>query len=444
MTRFRMRWRFAVPGLLVPLSLQAAITDQRIDALVQKIQPQLIEWRRDIHQHPELSNREFNTSKKVAEHLRSLGLEVKTEIAHTGVVAVLRGGKPGPMIALRADMDALPVVEQVDLPFKSTVTAEYRGQTVGVMHACGHDAHVAILMAAAQILTQLRADLPGSVLFIFQPAEEGAPEGEEGGARLMLKEGLFDTYKPEVAFGLHVNTTVRAGDVGYRAGPFMAASDRFRIVVNGRQTHGARPWQGIDPVVTSAEIITALQTVVSRRVDLTANPAVLTVGVISAGSRFNIVPESAEMLGTLRTFDTQQRADIMQHMQTIVQSLGAANDASATLSFGEDSNPVTFNNVALTERVVPSLKRAAGADHVQALPLETGAEDFAHFAQKVPSFYFYVGITPPDKDPHTVPVNHSPLFYIDESGLPVGLKSMLYVATDYLRSGSKRVAQRTD
>jgi amidohydrolase len=439
MNRIRTGWRLVVPALIFPLSLEAAITDQRVDALVQKIQPQLIEWRRDIHQHPELSNREFNTSKKVAEHLRGLGLDVKTGIAHTGVVAVLRGGKPGPMIALRADMDALPVTEQVDLPFKSTVTAEYRGQTVGVMHACGHDAHVAILMAAAEILTQLRADLPGSVLFIFQPAEEGAPEGEEGGARLMLKEGLFDTYKPEVAFGLHVNTTVHAGDVGYRAGPFMAASDRFRIVVNGRQTHGARPWQGIDPVVTSAEIITALQTVVSRRVDLTANPAVLTVGVINAGQRFNIVPESAEMLGTLRTFDTQQRADIMQHMQTIVQSMSAANDATATLEFGADSNPVTFNNLSLTERAVPSLKRAAGVDHVRALPLETGAEDFAHFAQKVPSFYFYVGITPTDKDPHTVPVNHSPLFYMDESGLPVGLKSMLYVALDYLRA-PKRAA----
>ncbi len=420
---------------LAPIAVaQGAIDEQRLDQRARELETQLIDWRRDIHRNPELSNREFRTAQKVATHLRRLGLEARTGIAHTGVVALLRGAKPGPTIALRADMDALPVTEQVDVPFKSTATGEYRGEKVGVMHACGHDTHVAILMAAAEVLSGLRSDLPGSVLFIFQPAEEGAPEGEEGGASLMLKEGLFEIYRPEAAFGLHVHYSLHAGDLGYRAGPLMAASDRFRIVVTGRQTHGARPWQGVDPIVTAAAIVTALQTVVSRQIDITEIPAVVTVGAIRGGIRHNIIPDSVEMLGTIRTFEGKQRTDIVERVNRVVQNVAEANGATASFVLGSDGNPVTFNDPALTERALPSLRRAAGGEHVKALPLETGAEDFAFFAQRVPSFYFFVGSTPRDRNPRTAPANHSPLFYVDESALLVGLRAMLYVAVDYLQA----------
>jgi len=435
MIRPRPRWWVAPVLALAPIAVtHAEITDERLDELARGIETKLIDWRRDIHRNPELSNREFKTSKKVEAQLRRLGLEVRTGIAHTGVVALLRGAKPGPTIALRADTDGLPVTERVDLPFKSTVTAEYNGQTVGVMHACGHDTHTAILMAAAEIFSGLRGDLPGNVLFIFQPAEEGPPVGEEGGAPLMLKEGLFDTYRPDVAFGFHVHYSLHAGDVGYKAGPFMAASDRFSIVVNGRQTHGARPWQGIDPVVTAAAIVTALQTVVSRQVDLTQNPAVVTVGTIRGGMRFNIIPDNVEMTGTIRTFDPAQRADILESVNRVVQNVAGANGATATFEIGADGNPVTFNNLMLTEHVVPSLERALGKEHVKRISLETGAEDFAHFAQKVPSFYYFIGATPREQSLLTTPANHSPLFFVDESALMVGLRSLLYVAVDYLEA----------
>lgn len=444
MTRPRFTWWVAPVLLLAPIvATHAEITDERIDQLARGLETRLVEWRRDIHQHPELSNREFNTSKKVEAHLRRLGLEVKTGIAHTGVVALLRGAKPGPTLALRADMDGLPVTERVDVPFKSVATAEYNGQTVGVMHACGHDTHVAVLMAAADVLTALRKDLAGSVLFIFQPAEEGPPVGEEGGAPLMLKEGLFDTYRPAAAFGLHVHYSLHAGDVGYKAGPFMAASDRFDIVVNGRQTHGARPWQGVDPIVTAAAIVNSLQTVVSRRVDLTANPAVVTVGTIDGGLRFNIIPDTVQMTGTIRTFDPAQRTDIFENVNRVVQNVAEANGATATFTVAENGNPVTFNNLMLTEKVVPSLERALGKEHVKRIPLETGAEDFAHFAQKVPSFYFFFGATPPAQNLLTTPANHSPLFYVDETALMVGLRSMLYLAVDYLQAPSTTTAQQT-
>lgn len=435
MIRPRSSWWVTPALILAPIAAtHAEISDQRLDQLARTLEPQLVEWRRDIHRNPELSNREFKTSKKAEAHLRRLGLEVKAGIAHTGVVALLRGAKPGPMIMLRADMDGLPVTEQADVSFKSTVTAEYNGHTVGVMHACGHDAHTAMLMAAAEILSGLRGDLPGSVLFVFQPAEEGAPEGEQGGAPLMLKEGLFETYRPEAAFALHVDYSLHAGDVGYRAGPFRAASDRFRIVVTGRQTHGAQPWQGIDPVVTAAAIVTGLQTVVSRQVDLTENPAVVTVGTIGGGIRFNIIPESVQMTGTIRTFDAAQRAGILERVNRMVQNVAEANGATATFEIGADGNPVTFNNPTLTEKVVPSLERAFGKGHVKRISLVTSAEDFAHFAQRVPSFYFFVGATPRDQDMLTTPANHSPLFYLDESALMVGLRAMLYVAVDYLQA----------
>ncbi|MGH8285317.1 MAG: amidohydrolase [Steroidobacteraceae bacterium] len=405
------------------------------------VQPQVIEWRRDIHQHPELSNREVRTAKLVAEHLKRIGLEPQTGIAKTGVVALLKGGRPGPTIALRADMDALPVTEKTDVPFRSRETATYRGETVGVMHACGHDTHTAILMGVAQTLVKLRDTLPGNVLFIFQPAEEGAPAGEEGGAELMLKEGLFEKYRPEAVFGLHVWSALRAGEIGYRGGPFMAASDAYKIVVRGKQTHGSRPWGGIDPVVASAQIINALQTVVSRQVDITKHPAVVTVGAIKGGIRSNIIPDSVEMIGTIRTFDPEQRAQIIERMKRVVESTAEATGATATLTMDPGNNPVTLNDPELMARVLPTLKRVAGEENVKALPLITGAEDFAFYAQKVPSVFFFVGVTPRDKNPVTAPSNHSDYFYVDESALPIALLAMTEVAIDYLSEKSEEKSE---
>jgi amidohydrolase len=417
---------------------QAAEINTRVDRELDVLAPRIIEWRRDFHENAELSNREFRTAKIVAEHLKRLGLEVQTGVAKTGVLGLLKGGKPGATIALRADMDGLPVIEQTDVPFKSKRTDTYNGNPVGVMHACGHDAHTSILMGIAEALTKVRADLPGNVLFIFQPAEEGPPAGEEGGAPLMLKEGVFDKYKPEVAFGLHVTSNLRVGQIGYRGGPLMAASDAYRIVVKGVQTHGARPWGGVDPIVTSAQIINALQTIVSRTVDITKNPAVVTVGMIKGGVRNNIVPDEVEMVGTIRTFDPQQRADVMMRMKRIVENVSAANGATGSFELMSVGNPVTYNNPELTSLVVPSLKRSAGDANVIGIPLETGAEDFAYFAQKVPSFFFFVGITPKDKSPAMVPVNHSPLFFIDESGIPVGTHAFAQLAVDYLQAKAQR------
>jgi amidohydrolase len=410
----------------------SSIDQGKLDELTRAVEPKVIEWRRDIHQHPELSNRETRTAKLVAEHLKRLGLEVRTGIAHTGVSAYLKGGLPGPTIALRADMDALPVTEKTDVPFKSTATGTYRGQTVGVMHACGHDVHTAVLMGVAQTLTAMRASLPGNVLFIFQPAEEGAPEGEEGGASLMLKEGLFDKYPPKAVFGLHMWSMLNAGEIGIRAGPFMAASDSWRIEVLGRQAHGSRPWQGIDPIVTAAQIVNGLQTIVSRQVDLTLNPAVVTVGAINSGVRHNIIPDRAEMIGTLRTFDPGQREQVVAGMERLVKNVAAANGATATFKVDADGNPVLFNNPELTEKMVPTLMRVAGQENMRLMQLVTGAEDFAFYAQKVPSMFFMVGATSPDKDAATAPGNHSDFFHVDEKSIPVALRAMTQLAVDYL------------
>lgn len=424
----------AAACLVAGTATASSIDQAKLDEVMRAIDPRVIEWRRDIHQHPELSNREVRTAKRVAEHLKRLGLEVRTGIAHNGVTGFLQGGLPGPTVALRADMDALPVTEKVDLPFKSVATATYRGQTVGVMHACGHDVHTAVLMGVAQALTAVRAQLPGNVLFVFQPAEEGAPEGEEGGAELMLKEGVFDEHPPKVVFALHVQAEMRVGDISVRAGPFMAASDFWRIDVAGKQTHGARPWAGVDPIVTSAQIINALQTVVSRQVDITLNPAVLTVGAVNAGVRYNIVPDRAELIGTLRTFDPKQREAIIASVQRIVENTAAANGATATFRIEPGSNPVMFNDPDLTEKMVPTLMRVAGEGKMSLSPLITGAEDFAFFAQKVPSMYFRVGVTPADRDPATAPSNHSDYFYVDEKAIPVALRAMTQVTVDYLSS----------
>ncbi len=416
----------------------------RVDASLAKLEPRVLGWRRDFHQNPELSNREVRTSKIVAEHLKQLGLEVQTGVAKTGVVGVLKGGRPGRTIALRADMDALPVVEQTDVPFRSRVTTTYRNETVGVMHACGHDAHTAILMGIAEAFAANRAELPGTVVFLFQPAEEGAPVGEEGGASLMIKEGVLERYRPEAVFGLHVFANMPTGMIGYRGGPLMAGSDSYRIVVKGRQTHGARPWGGIDPIVVSAQIVNALQTVVSRQVDITANPAVVTVGAIKGGIRHNIVPDEVEMIGTIRTFDPQQRAGIVSNIGRMVTNIAAASGATATFELDPGSNPVVRNDPALTERVLPSLRRVAGAGNVRAVPLVTGAEDFAFFAEKVPSFFFFVGVTPRNQNMLTAASNHSPLFYVDEQAIPLASRAFANLALDYLAAGKTAASGARD
>lgn len=422
---------------LVATSAQAAITPEELDAAAAAIQPRLIEWRRDFHRNPELANRETRTSAKVAEHLRAIGLTPRTGIAHTGVVAVIEGKLPGPTILLRADMDALPVTERTDVPFRSTATGEFRGRNVGVMHACGHDGHTAILMASAEVLVKLRDRLPGKVVLMFQPAEEGVPEGERGGAPLMLEEGLFDAAKPEAAFGLHLMSSLNTGTVGLRPGPFMAGSDFFRITVSGRQSHGSRPWNSVDPIVTASEIVGALQTIVSRELDITKLPAVVTVGAINGGVRHNIIPQSVELLGTIRTFSPEVRQQVIDRMGAIATGIATAHGAQAELKMMPAPNPVLVNDPALTERVMPSLAGAVGKDDVRTVGLQTVAEDFAYVARAVPSVFFFVGVTPPGQDPATAPDNHSDLFYVDEPALEVGLRSMLHVAVDYLQDKSR-------
>ncbi len=407
--------------------------DAQLDALTTQELPRVISWRRDLHEHPELGNRETRTAQLVAAHLRRLGLTVQTGVAHTGVVALLEGGRPGPTVAVRADMDALPVTEKTDVPFRSHATTTYRGETVGVMHACGHDSHTAMLMGLAEELAQVRAQLPGRVLFIFQPAEEGPPEGEEGGAQLMLKEGLFEKYRPQVVFGMHVWSALRVGELGYRSGPLMAAVDSYKVHVQGRQSHGSRPWQSIDPVVTAAQIVNALQTVVSRDVDITQAPAVVSVGAIKGGIRYNIIPAEVDMLGTIRTFTEPQRQVVIDSMKRIIENTAAANGASAQLVLTEHY-PVTYNDPQLTARILPSLEAVVGAGHVRQMDMITASEDFSMFAQAVPGVFFFVGVTPQDKDPATAPANHSDYFYLDEGGIPVGMRAMAHVVADYLDS----------
>ncbi|MEJ2603609.1 MAG: amidohydrolase [Gammaproteobacteria bacterium] len=395
-------------------------------------EPKVIEWRRHFHEHPELSNREFETAKKVAAELSAMGLEVETGIAHTGVVAYLEGGKPGPLVALRADMDALPVTEQVDLPFASEAKGTYRGREVGVMHACGHDTHMAMLLGAARALTAVREDLPGSVMFIFQPAEEGAPEGEEGGAELMLKEGIFDDRTPDAVFGLHVSSMLPAGMVGYRAGPAMASADRFEIVVRGRQTHGSRPWGGVDPIVVAAQIVTAAQSIISRQTDITRAPAVLSFGVIEGGIRNNIIPDEVTLIGTIRNFDMDIRDSIHRKLERTArltaESYGATAETTIDLGY-----PVTVNDPELTNAMLPTVTRMAGEGRVIESPLITGAEDFSYYAQRTPGLFLFLGVTPPDQDPMQAPSNHSPLFYVDESALVTGVRLLTGLTLDFMR-----------
>ncbi|MBS0365843.1 MAG: amidohydrolase [Proteobacteria bacterium] len=411
----------------------APIEHEQLQQLVSAELPSVIAWRRDIHQHPELGNRETRTAALVAAHLRKLGLKVETGVAHTGVVALLQGGLPGKTVAVRADMDALPVTEKTDVPFRSHVTTSYRGETVGVMHACGHDTHTAMLMGLAEELTRMRERLPGQVLFIFQPAEEGAPAGEEGGAQLMLKEGLFERYRPQAVFGMHVWSGMNVGEIGYRAGPLLAAADTFTLRVQGRQSHGSQPWHSVDPIVTAAQIITALQTVVSRNVNLTENPAVVSVGAIRGGNRSNIIPSQVEMQGTVRTYSDAQREQVLTAIRRIASHTGEANGATATVEFEDPHYPVTYNDPKLTAQALPSLRLAAGAAQVREVPLVTASEDFSFFARKVPGFFFFVGVTPKGQDADAAPTNHSDYFYVDESGLAVGLAAMTQVVVDYLQ-----------
>ncbi len=417
------------PSRIAPNSLAADI-----DSAAAALDAQMILWRRDLHANPELGNREFRTAGIVAEHLRSLGFDdVRTGVAHTGVVGLLVGALPGPVVALRADMDALPVAERVDVPFASKVTATWNHETVGVMHACGHDAHVAILMAVAAVLAGLRAQLRGSVKFIFQPAEEMPPEGEDGGARMMIAEGALENPAPDAIFGLHVTSQLPTGTIGYRSGPTMASSDSFRITVAGRQTHGAMPWRGVDPIVASAQVVLGLQTIISRQVDIALEPAVLTIGVIKGGVRENIIPDTVEMRGTIRTFNEAMRDDIHVRVKDTAEAIAKASRAGCEVCINKNY-AVTINDAELTAQMVPTLERVAGATHVVVVPKVTGSEDFSFFQQVVPGLFYFVGVTPPSQDLATAPSNHSPLFTIDETGLGLGLRSLAQVAVDFLEA----------
>ncbi len=417
---------------LAPAAADDAMATPGIAERVQALASQTIAWRRDIHQHPELGEQEIRTAALAAAHLRRLGLEPRTGIAGTGVSAILRGARPGPRIALRADMDALPVSERTGLPFASTATGTWRGETVPVMHACGHDAHVAILMSVAQILAQMREQLAGEVMFVFQPAEEGPPEpGAIAGAARMLDEGLFDDFVPEAVYGLHVTSALPVGQVGYRSGAMMAAADEWILTVTGRQTHGSRPWEGIDPITVAAQILLASQGIIARQVDTTVAPVVLTAGQIRGGIRFNIIPDEVTLAGTLRTFDEDVRADVIERLRHSADHIARASGASARLEVANNA-PLTRNDPALAERAGAVLARTVGADQVPTMPLLTIAEDFSQYTRVAPGFFYFVGVTPLDQDPRTAPANHSPEFFIDEAALAIGTRTMLALALDQL------------
>lgn len=405
---------------------------KEIDAATEKVMPQVVEWRRHIHQYPELGNREVKTAKFVEGHLRRLGLEVRTGIAVTGVVGILRGTQPGPVIGLRADMDALPVTERNSLPFASKERATFNGQQVGVMHACGHDTHVAMLLGAAEVLSGMRDKIKGTVVLIFQPAEEGPPEGEDGGASLMVREGVMDNPKIDAIFGIHINSQTEIGKIRYKSGATMAASDWFEIKVRGKQTHGAYPWQGVDPIATATQIYTGLQMIVARRSELPKAPVVITVGRINGGVRENIIPEELTMAGTIRTLDAAMQRDvhakIRQTVAGIAESMGATAEVTITTKA-----PVTFNTPELVERMLPSLHKAAAKENVMAADWVTGAEDFSYFGEKAPSFYFFVGGMPAGKSPSEAAPHHTPDFYIDDSRLDVGVKAFTHIVFDFAR-----------
>ncbi|RIV68621.1 amidohydrolase [Flagellimonas aequoris] len=395
------------------------------------VESKVIEWRRDIHEHPELSNREFKTAEKIAEHLKSLGIEVQTGVAHTGVVGLLKGKKPGKVVALRADIDALPVTERNDLPFKSNVTSEYLGQEVGVMHACGHDTHIAILMGVAEVLAKNTDKIRGTVKFIFQPAEEGAPPGEEGGAELMVKEGVLDNPKVDAIYGLHIGSYLPVGQIAYKPGGALAAAQRFVVTIKGKQTHGSAPWGGIDPIYVASKIVDGYQSIISRELELTKEAAVITVGKISGGVRNNIIPESAELIGTIRTLDYDMQKQVNDRMKEMAADIAKAYRAEATVEIAKGV-PITYNDVDLTEKSLPSLQQVAGAENVHLIKAITGAEDFSFYQEKIPGFFFILGGKDPKSGPDEYFPHHTPDFKIDDSGLLLGVKAMTEIALDYL------------
>ncbi|MDK2593980.1 amidohydrolase [Pseudoalteromonas obscura] len=419
-------------GLNVPAH---ASTDQ--SSLLKQVESKVIEWRRDIHKNPELGNREVRTAALVSEHLKNLGMEVETGVAYTGVVGMLKGAKPGPTVMLRADMDALPVTEKTNLPFKSTKTTNYRGVDVGIMHACGHDTHVAMLMGAAEVLAGMRDELAGNVMFVFQPAEEGAPEGEEGGAELMLKEGIFKKYKPDVAFGLHITSKLNVGQIGYRSGPTMASADRFEISVKGEQTHGSTPWAGADPIAAAAQIVSGVNHIVSRQINITKEPAIVSFGKISGGVRNNIIPEEVNMVGTIRNFDMDNRAQIFDKIKHTAEHIARASGNEAEVSIYE-GYPVTVNDPALTKQMLPSLSKVVGKQGMIEMPKVTGAEDFSFYAMEVPGLFVFLGGTPKGTDPKDAASNHSPYFFADESAFKLGTRALTEFTLDYMTHSKNR------
>ena len=426
----KLKYLFAFATCFFTVNANAQDLLKIIQEKSESIQQKLTEWRRHLHQHPELGNREFKTAAYIVDQLKGLGLEIKTGVAKTGVVAILRGGKPGPVIALRADMDALPVRERVNISYASTDSAMYNGTKVPVMHACGHDAHVAILIGTAQVLSSMKKEIAGTVKFIFQPAEEGPPEGEEGGAALMVKEGVMENPKVDVIFGMHIESWIPAGDIQYKTGAFMASADLFTIKVKGKSSHGSQPWLGVDPISVSAQIIEGLQNIVSRQMDLTKAPVVITVAKINSGVRFNIIPEEAFMEGTLRTLDSKMQKDVQERMRFTAAKIAEASNATAEVNF-YPKTLVTYNTPELVEKMLPSLQTAAGKNNVRPMEWVTGAEDFSYFGTKAPAFFFYFGGMPRGNDAKNAPPHHTPDFMIDDSQLFVGVKTFCQLVFDY-------------
>lgn len=429
---------FLFLGLSFSAAAQIDALKSKISKSADKIENKVIAWRRDFHEHPELGNNELRTAEIVAKHLKALGLEVKTGVAKTGVVAVLKGDKPGPVVALRADMDALPVTERVAIPFASKAKGTYNGQTVGVMHACGHDSHTAILMGVAEVLSGLKSELKGTVKFIFQPAEEGPPFGEVGGAEQMVKEGVLENPKVDVVFGLHISAQTEVGTLTYRPGGTMAAVNDVQIIVKGRQAHGAAPWESVDPIVTAAQIINNLQTVISRNLDVTHNAGIVTIGKITGGNRSNIIPEQVEMLGTIRALSDADEKLIMERVRTIATKTAESNGAEAIVKIPFSHHyPVTYNDPALTAKMLPSLQKTAGPANVVLEAAATGAEDFSFYQQKVPGLFIFLGGMPKGADPKKTASHHTPDFFLDESGFTLGLKTLANLAVDYMEQSKK-------
>lgn len=424
--------------IAIPAMSQNSALRNQVNAAADKIEQKVIAWRRDIHEHPELGNNEVRTAALIAKHLESLGIEVKTGVAHTGVVGILKGGKPGPVVALRADMDALPVIERTPVAFASKVKVQYNGKESGVMHACGHDTHVAMLMGVAEILAGMKKDLKGTVKFIFQPAEEGAAHGEEAGAELMVKEGVMQNPAVDVVFGLHINSQTEVGKIKYRSGGIFASVDDMKIIVKGRSAHGAYPWSAIDPIVASAQIVNNLQAIISRNLNITENAGIVTIGAINGGNRGNIIPEQVEMLGTIRALKTEDRNMLIERVRQVVTKTAESAGASAEVIIPyESSFPVTFNDAALTEKMLPSLQQSAGKDNVSITVAQTGAEDFSFYQQKVSGLFFILGGMPKGGNPLTAPSHHTPDFFIDESGLKLGVETLSNLTIDYMEMDQK-------